>query len=303
MSINPDPADHFSSGAISATASAKINLALHVTGLRPDGYHLIETLCVFTAFGDQLTVAPAEQDIFEITGSHAGGLSVDRPNLVIRVRETLRKSFPATAVLPVAIRLKKNLPVASGIGGGSSDAACVLKLLSAHWQLDASDSKLREIGITLGADIPMCLAGKPLIARGIGDELEMVWGVPQLHLVLVNSGITVPTGEVFGSLARKQNSALAQLPDARSLPGLINWLGATRNDLEEPAIGFAPSIDEAAGLLRECGAAFTRMSGSGATVFGIFESENASLSAESAIAKQRPQWFVKATRAGGSVSG
>ncbi len=271
LAIHPDNVEKIPSGALAATAPAKINLALHVTGQLPDGYHLIETLSVFTRFGDRLIVAPADRDMFEIDGPFAGALASNQPNLVTRARDTLRNSCPVVTAPPVAIRLEKNLPVASGIGGGSSDAACTLKLLSALWKLDVSDSELRRIGIALGADIPMCLAGEPLIARGVGDELEMVSGFPSLHLLLVNPGIAVPTGEVFARLECKHNKALAKLPSTLTSAGLVEWLGATRNDLQRPASGLAHSITEAGRPVTEYGAVFARMSGSGATVFGVFE--------------------------------
>ncbi len=291
---------------LSAVAPAKINLALHVTGQRPDGYHLLETLCVFTGFGDRIVIAPSPVDEFRVSGPYSGALGGDGPgsvaaNLVTLARDALRAAFDGRCDCgPVSISLEKHLPVASGIGGGSSDAAATLKILADLWSIKAGEGELAGIALSLGADIPMCLTGMPLIARGIGDELEILDGFPMLHLLLVNPGVAVPTVEVFNGLEHKNNAPLALLPAIRSAHGIAGWLGKTRNDLQPPAMRLAPEIGEALTSLQSAGARFARMSGSGATVFGLFASRAVTLEAESAIAMQRPDWFVKAVETGGS---
>ncbi|PSJ61478.1 4-(cytidine 5'-diphospho)-2-C-methyl-D-erythritol kinase [Pseudaminobacter soli (ex Li et al. 2025)] len=277
----PAPAEH---------APAKINLALHVTGRRADGYHLLESLAVFTEFGDRLTVAPAAEDSFVVTGPFAAHVPVDAGNLVIRARDALRALAPASAT-PVAITLEKNLPIASGIGGGSSDAAAALRALSRHWRIDAD---LASLGLKLGADVPMCLSARSLVARGIGELLEPV-SLPSLPLVLVNPGVAVSTPEVFRALANRENPALPPLPAALEAASVVDWLRTTRNDLEAPARMLAPIIGDALDALDRSGAQFTRMSGSGATCFGLFDSRTKADAAAASIRAGSPGWFVAAT--------
>ena len=197
---------------------------------------------------------------------------------------------------PVAIRLEKNLPVASGVGGGSSDAAAVLRGLVRTWGLDIADAELARIGLSLGADVPMCLAAKPLIARGVGDELSIVPGFPALGLVLVNPGIAVSTAEVFAALSRRDNEGLPPLPRSFDFHSVRNWLEITRNDLEPAARAIQPAIGKALSVLNKAGAGFARMSGSGATCFGLFETGNVAKRAAADIRSRQPDWFVAATR-------
>ncbi|TIS55474.1 MAG: 4-(cytidine 5'-diphospho)-2-C-methyl-D-erythritol kinase, partial [Mesorhizobium sp.] len=247
-------------------APAKINLALHVTGRRADGYHLLDSLAVFTRFGDRLQIEPAERDAFSVSGPFAAGVPVDADNLVMKARDALRREAGLQRTPPVAIRLEKNLPIASGVGGGSSDAAATLNGLSQLWKLGIDEAGLARIGLTLGADLPMCLEAKPLVARGIGDELSPLAGFPALALVLVNPGVAVSTPEVFKALARRDNEALP-LPKRLDFHGIRNWLETTRNDLEPAARSIQPAIGEALKALKKADAAFARMSGSGATCF------------------------------------
>lgn len=274
-------------------AAAKINLALHVTGRRPDGYHLLESLAVFTAHGDRLSVSPAAEDSFSVEGPFAADVPLDGSNLVIAAREKLRALHPDRAH-PVSILLEKNLPVASGIGGGSSDAAAALRLLCRQWGI-AVDARISEIALTIGADVPMCLAGRPLVARGIGEALEPVASLPALNLVLVNPGMAVATRDVFARLERRDHAPLPPLPQSLGLESLLDWLRITRNDLEAPAIAAAPAIRGALDMLESEGAAFSRMSGSGATCFGIFTDQGAAERAATAIGGKEPGWFVAAT--------
>lgn len=275
-------------------APAKINLALHVTGRRDDGYHLLESLAVFTRFGDRLTLEPADRDSFSICGPFAPGVPADETNLVLKARDALRAISPGAP--PVAIGLEKNLPMASGIGGGSSDAAAALRGLARFWGLDVDRETLTRLGARLGADLPMCIAAQPLVARGTGDILSALAGFPSLGLVLVNPGIGVSTPAVFSALARRDNEALPPLPARINFHTLRGWLEATRNDLEDAASSIEPSIRAARSALLKADAGFARMSGSGATCFGLFETGNVAKRAAAQIRKRHPDWFVAATR-------
>jgi len=281
---------------LAEAAPAKVNLALHVTGRRGDGYHLIESLAVFTRFGDRLQVSAAEEDGLAVSGRYAAGVPVDGRNLIAMARDALRKAAGSRNAFPVAIALEKNLPVASGIGGGSSDAAATLRLLARIWGLDIDAAELAEIALSLGADVPMCLAAQPLVARGIGENVEPLPAVPSLGLVLVNPGVPVSTPQVFSALRRRDNEPLPALPARIDFHSLRNWLEATRNDLEAPAREIQPAVADALRALKRADAGFARMSGSGATCFGLYETGNVAKRAAAAIRARHPDWFVAATR-------
>lgn len=280
-------------------APAKINLALHVTGRRTDGYHLIESLSVFTGFGDWIVVAAAERDEFSVSGPFAGDVPRDDGNLVLRARDAFRARFPESADHPLAISLEKNIPVTSGVGGGSSDAAATLRALARPWGVRRKDEALRRVALFLGADVPMCLARRPLIARGIGERIEEIAGLPALALVLVNHCVAVPTPQVFSALKERNNPRLPALPGTITRAALIEWLASTRNDLAAPATALAPDIAESLAALSQEGAEFARMSGSGATCYGIFADAGAAAGAAAAIGAARPGWFVTATETTG----
>lgn len=283
-----------------APAPAKINLALHVTGRRADGYHLLETLVVFAQFGDVLTVDAAAADAVAIGGPHGAGLPVDGSNLVVAARDRLRAALPGETATPVAIHLDKRLPVASGVGGGSSDAAAALRALAQVWGLDPGSAAIAGIAAGLGADVPMCLDGRPLVARGIGHRLEPLAAWPAFDVVLVNPGVAVATPAVFGALARRDNPPLPPVPRTPDHAAALAVLAAARNDLEAPALALAPQIGDALDALRAAGAGFARMSGSGATCFGIFDGAEAAQAAAARIRADRPGWFVEATRTKGA---
>lgn len=258
-------------------APAKINLALHVTGRRADGYHLLDSLVVFTELGDRVTVAPGTPSL-RITGPFADDLPFTGDNLCLRAA----RSVGADA----AITLYKALPVASGIGGGSADAAAVLRALGRR---PAAPEEL-------GADVPVCLASVPARMRGLGEIVDPLPGIPALHLVLVNPRVPVSTPEVFRALHRRDNPGLPDPPEGADAALLVEWLKAARNDLQSPAIGLAPVIADALAALADAGAALARMSGSGATCFGIFPDAAAALRAARSIAAARPGWWVVDTR-------
>lgn len=281
--------------AIAEHAPAKVNLALHVTGRRDDGYHLLDSLVVFAQAGDRITVRAASTDSFAISGPLANGLTADGDNLVLRARDLLRDMAGKTCA--VAIQLEKNLPVASGIGGGSSDAAAALRALGALWNVSVSPARLATAALSLGADLPMCLVARPLIARGIGETITPVAGLPALAMVLVNPGMAMSTPAVFRGLESRNNPPLPPLPERPAFEELAGWLIAnTRNDLEAPALAAAPAIADALDALRGEGAALARMSGSGATCFGLFASGAQAGKAAASIAAACPSWYVVATQ-------
>lgn len=261
-------------------APAKINLALHVRARMPDGYHRIETLFAFARDGDVLRAEPADTLSLAIEGSFAEGLSAGADNLVLRAAEALRAATGTAA--GAALRLEKNLPIASGIGGGSADAAAALRLLARLWEVEAD---LDAIARGLGADVPACLAGRPVRGDGRGDELVEVdaAGLAGLKLLLVNPGVAMPTGPVFAGWDGVDRGALGEgdpLAVAR----------AGRNDLEPPAVAIAPVIAELVGWLQaRPGALLARMSGSGATCFALFADAKAIGAAQQELARDWPQ--------------
>lgn len=275
-------------------APAKINLALHVVGRRGDGYHLIETLAVFTRFGDRVTVVSSETDEFHVAGPYGDGVPLDGGNLVLKARDAFRTALQGGA--PLSIILEKNLPPSSGIGGVSSDAAAALRGLRRHHGAAISHERLSQIALTLGADLPMCLAARPLIARGIGEKIEILRGFPSLPMVLVNPGMEVSTPAVFRALPNRNNPPFPSQPARRDPKDLFAWLRQTRNDLEKPACGIAPVISDVLRVLKESGASFARMSGSGATCFGLFETVDEAQNGACTIRERHPRWFVAATR-------
>jgi 4-diphosphocytidyl-2-C-methyl-D-erythritol kinase len=276
------------------SAPAKINLALHVTGQRVDGYHLIDTLVAFTEFGDELTFAASDADEFVIDGPFAAQLQGDETNLVTMARDAMRALASGRPCPPVSIHLTKNLPVASGLGGGSGDAAAAMRGLNEFWELSLSVKELSAAGLALGADVPMCLAGKPLRAQGIGEEIALLQKFPALDIVLANPGVAVSTPQIFAMLAKKDNRPMSAIPNLSSMHAAGEWLAAQRNDLQGPAAKLQPVIADCLFELKESGAMLARMSGSGATCFGMFVNAAAAARAAQAIKRKHPQWFVRA---------
>lgn len=245
---------------IEALARAKVNLALHVTGRRDDGYHLLDSLVVFAGVGDRLTGRTSDTLTLEVTGPEAGALAHEQDNLVLRAARLM-----GTA----SLRLDKVLPVASGIGGGSADAAATLKIMSG---LTGRPLPPGDRVLALGADVPVCLNGSPTRMGGIGERLDPVL-MPKAWLVLANPRVPVPTGDVFRAL-QGFGPAMPDIPEFATVMELARWLRGTRNDLESPAITVAPVIATVRDALADLsGCLFARMSGSGATCFGLFATE------------------------------
>ncbi|MCX8996326.1 4-(cytidine 5'-diphospho)-2-C-methyl-D-erythritol kinase [Rhizobiaceae bacterium BDR2-2] len=277
-------------------APAKINLALHVIGQRADGYHLIDSLVTFADRGDRVSARIADADAFMLSGPFSGGLETDGNNLTLKARDLLRATVieAGGAAPPVALHLEKNLPVAAGIGGGSADAAATLRALMRLWNVESDAEALGALALRLGADVPMCLAGRPAVARGIGEKLTPAPSLPSLHLLLVNPLKPVSTPDIFRRLDRRDNPPMDALPGSFSLPDWSEFLAGQRNDLEAPARQCVPEIGIIQTLLRLTGAQLCRMSGSGATCFGLYESREAARAAERNLRTAQPGWFVEA---------
>ncbi|MDE1159579.1 MAG: 4-(cytidine 5'-diphospho)-2-C-methyl-D-erythritol kinase [Neorhizobium sp.] len=274
-------------------APAKINLALHVVGQRPDGYHLLESIVTFSTTGDRLSFTAADADRFTLSGRFSSLLdhTTAADNLVLKARDMMRRVLAAEgyATEPVAIHLEKNLPVAAGIGGGSADAAATLRGLMRLWQALLPTEKLSAIALSLGADVPMCLDGRPLLARGIGEDITPLPELPRLFLVLGNPLVGVSTPSVFKHLARKDNPAIPEIG-----ADIVGALARLRNDLEPPARTLAPEIAAISQMIAGEGASLTRMSGSGATCFGLFSSAETAERAAARLQAARPDWYFQA---------
>ena len=274
-------------------ALAKINLALHVTGQRADGYHLLDSLVTFAEFGDVVSVEPADDFTLSIDGPFAGELAPSDDNLVLKAALGLAKlnGAPKTGA---AIRLTKKLPVASGMGGGSADAAATLSALTGLWDFIPDEKQLHDLALQLGADVPMCLSGKNCIARGIGDDLTPTT-LPAMNMVLLNPLKAVSTPSIFKALANKNNAPLEKLQNISNVDACVEYLRRQRNDLLAPSLSLAPDIGDCLKALEETGAAFVSMSGSGATCFGIYT--GAQITTEQAAQKienDHPNWWIKA---------
>lgn len=267
-------------------APAKINLTLHVTGQRADGYHLLDSLVAFASdVGDRVTVMPADETTIEVTGPMAEGVPTDDANLAVKAAKLFE--------LPVSIRLEKNLPVAAGLGGGSADAAATLFAVA-----DLTGTHELPAGATeLGADVRVCLARQAARMRGIGEDVTPFDGMPELYAVLANPGVEVSTADVFAALDAKDNPPHPKrIPRWRAGWSAIDWIANQRNDLEEPARKLAPVIGEVIDALAALpGARVARMSGSGATCFALFEERAEADAAADDLADAHPDWWVTAT--------
>jgi 4-diphosphocytidyl-2-C-methyl-D-erythritol kinase len=285
--------------ALTLSAPGKINLCLHVLGRRSDGYHLLESLAAFTALGDTLGFAPGESLTLDRSGPEAGGLPAPESDLVLRAARALAE---AAGIEPRAhIKQVKRLPIGGGLGGGSSDAATTLLGLARLWQVDLMRVDLAALAERLGADVPMCLMRRASVMRGIGEALTPVPPLPAAPILLVNPRLPAPTAEVFRRYAAGARPAVlrhlpaptAPIADARALARL---LAECDNDLTEAAIAVVPAIGaiiDALGRIEACLVA--RMTGSGATCFGLFVDAASRDEAARALALRHPGWWVAAT--------
>jgi len=266
---------------IEALAPAKLNLTLHVTGRRADGFHLLDSLVCFVSTGDRISVETGQEP----------GLGIQSP--FARALDILE------GVPPLRIGLEKNLPVAAGIGGGSSDAAAVLRAAALLPGVDVEPAALMPRAAMLGADVPVCLSGLPSRMRGIGERIDpLSRPLPEAWMVLANPGVGVATPAVFAALRQRENPPMPEdLPHFGDARELAAFLAAQRNDLESAALTIAPVIGDVLAALRGAqGCLVARMSGSGSTCFGLFSSRHAAEAAADSLRSDRPAWWVEMAR-------
>jgi 4-diphosphocytidyl-2-C-methyl-D-erythritol kinase len=281
-------------------APAKINLDLHVTGQRADGYHELDSLAAFTAFGDRLALQEHDRLELELRGPFAGPLATEPDNLVLRAARRLAACAGRKAA--VRITLEKRIPVAAGLGGGSADAAATLRGLNRLWRLRMAPAELAGIAAELGADVPVCLAGRSARMRGKGEQIEPWDGLPPLAVLLVNPNLPLATAAVFGALEAIPSAGARSWPPPCEADAFLAWLGTGANHLEAPAVRLLPQIQDVLALLAaQAGCALARMSGSGATCFGLFATPAARDLAAAAIGQARPGWWLAASTIGGAA--
>jgi len=286
--------------AIRLRAPAKIPLFLHVVGRRADGLHLLDSLVAFTDYGDELTVEPSNDISLAVDGPFARDLPAGGDNLVLRAARLLQAECGATA--GARIRLTKNLPVASGIGGGSADGAAALAALTQLWRSRVPANRLAALALQLGADLPVCLAGCASFVGGIGEKIDRAPPMADLDILLVNPLIPLPTIEVFRRRAKGPDGARFGAPGRwqealANAEALCARLADCRNDLAEAAIALVPQISEViARLERQPGCRLARLSGSGATCFGLFTDGAAARAAAAAVLEEKPDWWAATTR-------
>lgn len=266
--------------SVTEFAPAKVNLTLHVTGQREDGFHLLDSLVAFADVGDHVRLTPAQRTSLEVSGPMAAGVPTDESNLCWRAAEC----FGA----PVAIELEKHLPHAAGIGGGSSDAAAVLRGMARLFGRPAAGDMLE-----LGADVPVCMSRQTARMSGIGEIVRPIHPIPVLHAVLVNPGVAANTSDVFRELAASSADGMPAIPETTGTKEFCAWLREQRNDLEAAAISLQPDIGSVLETLRETGALCVRMSGSGATCFGLYADQGDAALAAQTLARAHSNWWVR----------
>jgi 4-diphosphocytidyl-2-C-methyl-D-erythritol kinase len=276
-------------------ARAKINLCLHVGERRSDGFHELESLVAFTSFGDELWLERDEELSLSVTGPFGEGLSGGDDNLIMKAARRLADHTRVT--YGSRIKLAKQLPLASGIGGGSADAAAALRGLSRLWNLDVPTVELQTVAAAIGSDVPVCVASCAAWMTGRGEVVELLPQLPELSLVLVNPMIEVPTARVFGLLKERRGTGRrAPLDGFVDASALVDYLQASGNDLEIPAIAIAPEIGDAIDeIARLPGVLLSRMSGSGATCFGLVENADIARACERVLRERHPDWWIVGT--------
>jgi len=282
--------------ALTLAAAAKINLYLHVTGKRADGYHLLDSLVAFAAVHDTLTIEPAHTLELILQGPFGLGLPTTSDNLVLRAAEQLRGLAGVSD--GARITLSKHLPVASGIGGGSADAAATIKGLVHHWGIHPGHHDLSGLALGLGADVPICLYGQAAFMGGIGEQIEPLSDFPDVPMVLVNPGVGVSTPAIFKARRAEFSAARRFDTPPSSAEALIGMLKDCRtNDLALPAIETEPVIGDVLSMIEATpGCQLARMSGSGATCFGLYVTQTEAEQAANQIKAEHPEWWSVATR-------
>ncbi|WP_420548552.1 4-(cytidine 5'-diphospho)-2-C-methyl-D-erythritol kinase [Curvivirga sp.] len=282
--------------SIEEFAAAKVNLDLLVTGKREDGYHLLDSLVVFTEFGDHIRVSEAEELSLEVSGPYKSAVPLDGSNLVLKAAKALQAKLHIKT--GAKIHLEKNIPAAAGVGGGSADAAATLKALLRLWDIQMPLEELSELGLTLGADIPVCLLSQSAIMRGVGEDIRKIVPLPPLYMLLVNPGVSLSTPDVFKARV-PEFSAIADrsslMDKTQSRQDFLNLCLAQKNDLTEAANCLAPVVAEVLNVIeKQPDCLLARMSGSGATCFGLFADIEAADMAKNAVLRYNTDWWAEA---------
>ncbi len=290
------------SRALAEIAPAKVNLTLAVLGRRADGYHTLRSLVAFAGLHDTLRLKPVDGLSLSVRGPQAAAIGPLRKNLVLKAAANLSRRIPGLTLGHFV--LFKRLPAAAGLGGGSADAAAALRLLARANRISMDDPRLMAAARDTGADVPVCLDPRPRTMEGIGDRLSPPLALPRLPAVLINPGVALPTADVFARLdrrgARRRPGSQRSKAPPRELELLLAYLAARPNDLDAPAIDLAPPVARALSALGNSpGCLLARMTGSGATCFGLFRSARAAGAAARRLGALHPRWWVKATWIGG----
>lgn len=288
--------------SLTVLAPAKINLFLHVDKVQANGYHPLESLVAFADVGDRVTVEQADALALTIGGPLGGALSGEGDNLILKGLRALGQAA-GIGLPPVSVFLDKRLPIAAGLGGGSSDAGAAIRATNELLGLGLDQAALEEVSCAVGADGPMCLRARTAYASGVGEVLEDMPRLPTLHAVLLNPGLPSPTGAVYRAYDDKSVGQADRPvePADWSFGSVIEWLAAQRNDLEAPALAVTPKISEALEIMALVpGCRLARMSGSGATVFGLFETRDEAIGAT--LMLDRVDWWVRPAILGNSAA-
>ncbi len=281
--------------AVEITARAKINLYLHLLARRSDGYHELDSLIVFAAFGDRLTFLPADGLVLEFAGPFGDRLEAAGDNLVLKAARLLQARFAVAR--GVRMRLEKRLPVAAGLGGGSADAAAALLGLARLWELDAGAKELALLTPELGADVAVCLAGRPSFVGGIGERVDAAPPMPELGLVLANPRIPLATASAYAARQGAFSRPARWTGPVGDVDALIGLLQERHNDLAPPALALVPEIGTVLASLGELpGVLLARMSGSGATCFGLTRTAREAERAAQALRGRQPGWWIVASK-------
>ena len=301
MSPRARVAERSDGPVLRVSAPAKINLYLHIVGLRPDGYHGIDSLVGFAGIGDEISVAPNDTIRMTLTGPFAASLDAGEDNLVMRAARALGEQVGTDP--GAAITLTKRLPVAAGLGGGSADAAATLIALARFWRTTVSDRTIKALALRLGADVPVCLRSGAARVSGIGEMMAPAAPLPAAHVVLANPGARLATPDVYAAYDAEPTPSVARVGrtrDVQAIPTaveLAHCLAEQSNDLEAAARSLLPEIGEVLEVMRRLhGNLLARMSGSGPTCFGLFADATEAAEAAARVTALRPGWWVAATR-------
>lgn len=283
-------------------AAAKINLALHVTGRRDDGYHLLDSIVAFADVGDVLRLGRSSTTALTVSGPFGQSLQGEGDNLVLAAARSWAGQYGASDH-GAEIELIKALPVASGIGGGSADAAAALRGLNRLWRVEPPADGMNSLALKLGADVPVCLHCGSCRMSGIGEAISPIGQMPKFAAILVNPAVPVATAQVFSKIGLEPGGsgkgALDEIPTGSDAGDWLTWLKDQRNDMQDAAIELTPVIGEClATIANREGCQFTRMSGSGATCFGLFATPAQAKAAAAELSAAQPQWWVADTTIG-----